>query len=270
MAQSLRGKILSIVMVAGLTAIGAVAQSTGPLQFDAATIRINKGPGMGQGAESVSIANGRLSIVNIPLRMLTRLAFLGIRDSRPIIDPDALDKVRVDVIGKAASPDASTDDLRAMVQSLLKERMQLVSHFEEREMPAYALTLSGNASKLIETSGAPGRCESKRSSPPALPLNQSPDRPPNGASNGQFNHMDCHVVSMADFARQLSTMVDRPVIERTSLAGNRSFSFDYEIQRDAPAGTFSEPLREIGLRLVPQKLPVPVLIVDSIASRPVE
>ena len=49
MTEPLRGKIFSIILLAGLTAIGGVSQTAGPFQFDAATIRINNEPGMGIG-----------------------------------------------------------------------------------------------------------------------------------------------------------------------------------------------------------------------------
>jgi uncharacterized protein (TIGR03435 family) len=239
-----------------------LAQNNVPLQFEAATIRLNKGPGMGQGAEDVSVADGRVRIINIPLRMLIRVAALGPRDTRPIIGPPVLDSVRVDVIAKASSPNASIDELRAMVVDLLKDRMKLVSHFEARDMPAYALVRLRAEPKLKEMPGEPGQCQLRQEQADAG-ISGPPQR-----SNSV--HWDCQNVSMTQLASRLTDHVDRPVVDQTGIAGARTFSFDWAFEPDSEGASMARSLSGLGLGLKPAKLPVPVLVVDSIASSPSE
>ena len=240
------------VLLGALQAGGALAQNAGAPRFEVAEIRINNTPFNGPGAQDVQLADGRVRIINIALRMLIRIAAVGIRDTRPIIGPGVLDSVRVDVIAKAESPTASLDDMRPMIFELLKDRMKLVSHYEGRETAAYALVDVGSQSKIRDTPGQPGQCESSKPDP----------------SKSALSHLDCRNVSMAQFASRLSMSVDRPVVDQTAIVGTRSFSFDWEFEPDAPAAAMNRSLASLGLRLAPQTLPVPVLVIDSIASSP--
>jgi uncharacterized protein (TIGR03435 family) len=97
-------------------------------------------------------------------------------------------------------------------------------------------------------------------------------------------HVAARGVSMDFLARSLTGMggLDRPVVDQTGLGG--VYDFDVEYARDnfgvdpAAAGlaaeaegpTFLEALKEqLGLRLVAQKGPVQVVVVDAVA-RPSE
>jgi uncharacterized protein (TIGR03435 family) len=99
-------------------------------------IRINNSGGSGSQGD---IVDGRLFVRNIPLRDLIAEAW-SITQTE-VIGPSRLDDIRVDVVAKASSPNTPDAEVREMLQSLLKERMRLVEHQEQRELSAWALTV---------------------------------------------------------------------------------------------------------------------------------
>jgi bla regulator protein blaR1 len=91
--------------------------------------------------------------------------------------------------------------------------------------------------------------------------------------------------SMAQLAGQLGALLDRPVLDMTGLTGRYAYFLTWIADRgDGPRcspaepGCFNEPVRpqtgifsavreQLGLRLVPQKAPVDMLVIDR-AEKP--
>ena len=77
---------------------------------------------------------------------------------------------------------------------------------------------------------------------------------------------------MADFVNILTTNLDRPVLDRTKLEGHYNFTLTWDPPPAAENGpswspigpSLFTPVRELGLRLDPQKAPVEMLAIDSI------
>ncbi|HEX3747396.1 MAG TPA: TIGR03435 family protein [Bryobacteraceae bacterium] len=168
-----------------------------------------------------------------------------------------------DVIAKAGH-DTPPAALRLMLQALLAQRFQLASHSENKPIAAYVLTVGTHAGKLTPGAGTQPHC-----SWIALPA---------GVSRRQ-----CENMSMAELARQLPGLghigVDRPVVDQTGLAGTWNFQLDVRLappssgaalpQPDAaiPEGpTIFDAFEQIGLRLEPRKVSLPVLVVDRIGQ----
>src|SRR5262249_48919108 len=62
--------------------------------------------------------------------------------------PNWCDSEFFDVIGKAEDPNATPEQVRLMLQSLLIDRFKLNAHKEKRETPGYALVTAKGGAKL--------------------------------------------------------------------------------------------------------------------------
>lgn len=122
---------------------------------------------------------------------------------------------RFTIRAKPARPDESTDRrvlrelARPRIRALLEERFKLKIRREDKEMPAYALTVMKSGHKMKEEP------VSEREGGVAAP----------GFYIG-------YRTSLADFTWSLSTQLDRPVVDRTGLSG----LFHIELMYD-PGGT---------------------------------
>lgn len=208
------------------------------------------------------------------------------------------DRYSIDARGAA---NATKDQMRLMVQSLLAERFKLAAHFETREFPAFALTLvkagtpgpklrphaegppcnpaaldASTAARVIHGDSAAGPenfpplCDSLaviRKSGGALMLA--------GYRNAT---MDMLAASLAGFVGQ-----GRPLIDKTGLEGRFDFTMEWapETTGAPPSDTppaASDPLGpttlqalrdQLGLKLESTRGPVRILVIDRV-ERPSE
>lgn len=152
---------------------------------------------------------------------------------------------------------------RSMVRKLLADRFQLSTHSEQRELSVYALT----AKRVLPL--APGTGD------PAGPANLA--MPAQGRFAGRN-------ASMADFARVLGGVVDRPVVDRTGISGRYDLNLSWTVDEFQSAklkgfpvpragaevpGLFTALEEQFGLRLETAKVPGDVLVIDHI-ERPSE
>jgi uncharacterized protein (TIGR03435 family) len=143
-----------------------------------------------------------------------------------------------------------------MVQRLLADRFQLKVHHEMKEFAVYELVAAKGGPKLKE--GA--------------------DRPTNGIER-RAGHFDAYGTSMGQLAAQLTSVLDRPVVDKTGIEGFFDFKLDYaeaELQPDpnpapnaAAADIFAAIQEQLGLKLETTKAPIDVLVVDKI-EKPTE
>jgi bla regulator protein blaR1 len=199
-------------------------------------------------------------------------------------------------IDARAKGNASKDQMRLMMQSLLADRFKLAVHFETREVPALALTLvkpGKTGPKLrphAEGPPCPDYTPRDPGSRPPLPqageifpaeCNTAPSwfKPDGSALLGSRNTT---MILLADTVQSYGSMsgeVDRPVVDRTGLSG----TFDYVIEwtgrlsGPSPTGpaaaappdplgtTFLQALREqLGLKLVPTRAPIRTIVIDHV------
>ena len=85
----------------------------------------------------------------------------------------------------------------------------------------------------------------------------------------------CKHMTMARFAHELpqvaSRYVDQRVVDQTNLEGAWDFTVEWATRPDASAGglsLFAALQAQLGLELKPKKLPVPVLVIDSMQKTP--
>jgi uncharacterized protein (TIGR03435 family) len=174
-----------------------------------------------------------------------------------------------------------------MLRSLLAERFGLVVHNDTKPVPSYVLTASKKPqlkeAAASDDSGASG-CKMEapaggdgRGGPPPPP----PPPPPGAAPTFPFLVYNCHNMTMAKFADEIPGMAaagqflgDNSVTDQTGLAGAWDFSFKYNFRvRANTAGVeivtlFDAMEKQLGLKLEPGKVPLPVLVVDKANETP--
>lgn len=168
----------------------------------------------------------------------------------PSIETDYYD---ISVI--AEGPEALTPArARLLLQSLLKERFRLNLHQEEIEMPVYWLVQAASGPKMQKGTSA-AVCK------PAFKVT---------AATVSAAFAGC---TMDTLMRLLAGVADRPVLDRTALAGAWDFRLEFTRDPAAAAGDvpslFTAVQEQLGLKLEPQKGPVDVFVIDSV-ERPAQ
>ncbi len=150
-----------------------VVKSDGPKpQFEVATVRPNK-----SGESGASLGprpGGRLNGTNQTARNLIRNAF-NLQPYQMIGGPDWMDSDRFDIAAKAADTDLDEKGMMPMpqfmlrLQALLEERFQMVTHWETRELPVYALIVATDGKLGPKMKAHNGECDRARSGGPPPP-----------------------------------------------------------------------------------------------------
>ena len=261
-----------------------------PLQFEVAVIN----PSKPDEPERGRIDGGQLSVQGLSLKFLIDFAWdLNSNDSEMLVNaPKWLDSEKFDVLakadieppanGKKGAPQIDEDDLEAMLRALLIDRFQIKAHMEDRPITAYTLV----ADKPKLTKGDPNvrtRCKE----------GPGPDGKDPRLSNPVLNRLvTCQNMTMAEFADELQDLVPgyifTPVKDGTGLEGGWDFTLWFSGAGQlpgaqppsgaAPNGTASEPTgalslfdaiqKELGLKLIKETRPAPVLVIDHIDEQP--
>jgi uncharacterized protein (TIGR03435 family) len=190
-------------------------------------------------------------------------------------------------IGPDGKPQFDFDLLPHMVQTLLAERFQMKSHLEDRTIDAFTLVANNphmqkadplNRTKCKEGPGPDGK--DPRIANPIL---------------GRL--LTCQNMTMAQFADQLPTLANgyifTPVLDSTGLKDAYDFTLSFSTAgqlasapappapgtqpsndpstASAPNGALSLPdamAKQLGVKLVKEKRPSPVLVIDHIEETP--
>jgi uncharacterized protein (TIGR03435 family) len=185
--------------------------------------------------------------------------------------PDDLEAV----LQKKTSQDR-IDQNRSMQQSLLADRFHLKAHFETRVLPVYELVPAKGGLKITEVPAPPER---KPGDPPIS--HRDGDPLPPGTAMGSFNSnglriLNARAIKMTALARIIgSDAGDRPIVDHTGFTGY----FDIKDLIWAPLGDASADSADsapdapsligamektLGIKLVPAKDPIEVLVIDHI------
>jgi uncharacterized protein (TIGR03435 family) len=259
----------------------ASAQTPRPA-FEAASVKTNKSSGP---LMRLSAPTGRLSGVNVSLRMLIRNAYL-VQDYRMSGGPAWLDTDRFDIEATAGAA-VPFDQIRAMERTLLEDRFHLKTHTETRELPVYLLSVARRDGRLgdqIRASGAeclPVKPPAGAPPPPPPPPGPAPTGTRQCPSILTPGHMSGRKLAMARFATALSLFVSRDVIDRTNLSGEFDLDLSWLPDQTPPAGVLQAPIdatapslftaiqEQLGLKLESSRGPVEVLVIDG-AEKPSE
>ena len=233
--------------------------------FEVATIKphdLNKSGMMG----FISYPGGRVVVGYANLKMLLYYAF-DVQGFQISGVPAWADKNRYDIVAlppsfsesrTAAQPPMKatpSDEQRKMLQSLLVERFGLKFHRETKEGPVYLL-LRGKGQLRLEAPKHPDG-----DSRGGVFMKQG------GIADGSAAGTN---ISMQFLARQLSSDLERPVLDRTSLPGH----YDFQLEPDDPSNhdmtaAIIDAMNRLGLKLKPATGPVDTIVIDSV-SEPTE
>jgi bla regulator protein blaR1 len=244
--------------------------------FEVASIRPSPTDSLGT---SFQIAPLRFRVVDATLNTLVQFAYNIRSDDQLEKGPRwaAIDRFDVDAkiddaqaeATKKMMPDQQIDRYRLMLQSLLTTRFALRVSTTTRDLPVYALEVLKSGAEMNPTAVPSG------SEWPSLPRLA-------GWSRGE---LEAHAVSMSLFAEELSGKDDlggRVVIDATDLAGTYDFKLHWtpftrqltlssaatskRTPGNSGADTGEVPLstaleEQLGLKLVPRRAPVKVLVI---------
>jgi uncharacterized protein (TIGR03435 family) len=188
---------------------------------------------------SLNVNHGRLSIEAAELRQIVGLAY-AIQRVRVLGGPSWADSDQFDIVAKAASPEATRDEVRSMLQTLLAERFQVAVHRETKQLPAYTLVLGKGGSKL------------KRASPDSK-SGMTDSAGPNGEQRMVFVSSPVRVL-----VNLLANSLGSPVVDQTGLEG----PYDYTVEWPDAGSSLFASVDQLGLKLEAKKEPVEVLVID--------
>jgi len=272
---------LLLLLVATPTLLHGQAPDQKTVAFDVASVKPND-----SGSNGVAVlpaANGGWRARNIPLGFLIRLAY-QVQDNQIVGGPSWLFQDRFDVVGtgSARGRDGSQMD---KLKTLLAERFHLTIHVENREMPVYELVLGRSDGKLGEklTPSAVDCVALSRAVASGTKLPPAPGQFPTCGFARTPGTLMVGGQTMAAFAENLSPLVGRVVLNRTTLAGTYdvtlSFTPDSVVggRGDLPLVNGASPVsspdavsifqgiqEQLGLKLEPTKAPVYVLVIDHV------
>ena len=262
--------------------VGAQAQSpeTTLPQFEVTSVRQNTSQ-----SESSAINSelpDRFVATNVPLRFLLLDAF-EIRDHELVGAPEWTSEKSFDIVG--AYPEArrpSAHEIHLMLEQVLADRFGLRVHREQRELPAYDLVLARKDGRLgpqIHKSDmncaawiADGR--PKTAAGPPSPVSPAGERP-TCSLIATRKWLTGGARTMQDLAASLQSMLGRPVVDKTGLAGAYDIDLQWaamDLHADEAANAtstegpslFSALDDQLGLRLVSHKETFEVVVVDAI------
>jgi uncharacterized protein (TIGR03435 family) len=219
---------------------------------------------------------------------LIQFAYRGNQDF--IGGPDWIDTDRWDIEAKAAEGSAprrtgprdvtKPDAIALMVQSLLEERFKLRAHQETRELPLYNL--------MVAKAGAKLKLSEDQTPPASLMAAGNAGR--GAAAPGDIRlgrtSFEAKAQPLELLASALGALYsDRPVVDKTGLKGLYDIRLQWTPEAalaapvapgtilTAPASPQGPSLpvaleEQLGLRLVSDKGPLPVLVIDSVQRPP--
>jgi len=298
------------------SACAALAQ-TAPASFEVASIKPTPPPDMSGGRVMIRMGCGndpaRFDCSGITLKdMLTRGYKLK---NYQVSGPAWIESERFDV--KAKIPDgAKPDQIPEMWKSLVAERFNLAAHTEKRDLPIYALIVGKGGPKLTPAEENPQN--QVFTAPDGSKINVGGGGPSSGfkttttgsggapaggammmsMGGGGTSQMQMRSATMGGFSDFLARMMDRPVIDMTSVEGKYDISLEVSLEDMAsmkrgmaamhgagmmmggrggdgpapdstPAPSIFSAVQKLGLKLDSRKAPIDMLVVDK-AEKPTE
>jgi bla regulator protein blaR1 len=193
---------------------------------------------------------------------------------------------RFDVQAKSSLSAPTEEQKTQMMRAMMADRFKLAAHYEPKEIDSFALMLAREDGKLgPQIHPAAFDCAALAAAQAAGEQRLPPvnaDGSPACGSRGSPGKLMFGSTTMAGFAAQISSAAGRHVVDKTGLTGRYDVIVEYMARpsRDAPAGAaaltpderpdIATALREqLGLKLVPEKTTVQIVVVDRI-EKPTE
>jgi uncharacterized protein (TIGR03435 family) len=290
-APPLRAQSLSTAPASsnGLAFEVASVKPAPPPRSGGIRVSINGGPGTSD--------PGQITCENVTVQDLIKLAF-GImgpgyepeHKNDEIRGPDWLTTARFMVAAKIPTG-ATRDDFRAMMQNLLAERFKLSAHRETTEVSGYALRITKSGVKMKPS---PDEAPATAASDPPRDIKYDTDKegfrvfPPGRTGVTSYVRdgttlLTASKVLMERWAWIVGNMLACPVVDQTGLTARFDFRLSFvqsPVAGFGRGGTMHPPKdsadnpsepdliaaveSQLGLQLVPQKVPWYTLVVDHV------
>lgn len=247
-------------LIFAVAAIGVWAQSVAPKTFDVVSVKVSA-PDEHNSFMFQNLSGGTIRLVGVPLRMLIMQSY-DVKAFQISGGPDWIRVERWDIMAKAEGAEGRLPrtEENPMLQALMADRFQLKVHRETKEMPVYALVVGKNGSKLVPSTSSERQFRS---------------------GNGTLTIKKGGTTALAAW---LSRDLGRVVIDKTGLNGE----YDYKLEWTSDPGEggpesigmppeaprphvdtngpsiFTALREQLGLRLVSQKGPVEIIVIDSV------
>jgi uncharacterized protein (TIGR03435 family) len=263
-------RMLVTLIAWSLAGISTSAQQPSGVEFDVVSIKRN--PGADAGGTRTS-PDGSFTMTNGTVRsIITALV------PEPVVDvvglPEWARTERYDIIAKAPSG-ATRAQQGEMMRAMLVDRLKVQAHVEQQERDTFALVLARSDGRLgPQLKPSTLDCVSPPTPPqsgaPPVPLSTSDMALRCGMSMSP-GKMVSGGVTMDRLVLSLPTNGIR-VFNRTGLQGYYAMTLTFSRPRgagaqpslDEPPEIFTAVQEQLGLKLVPEKALVPVLVIDHI------
>ncbi|HXS99020.1 MAG TPA: TIGR03435 family protein [Candidatus Limnocylindrales bacterium] len=163
----------------------------------------------------------------------------------------------------AGDSDPTSDQLRAMLRTMLADRFQLKIHREMRDLPVYNLVVAKDGLKLKRAT-AEEPVPAQKGNAPKTTARSFESLGQERVIRGDINGL----------MRLISLYLDRPVLNKTNISGNYEYVWNAqdlaeEARLRKPAPSIFRIVRAFGLTLEPAKAATEIIVVDR-AVKPSE
>jgi len=239
-------------------------QATPGPAFEVATIK--RSTSLDGGGTIFTPPGGQFRAINIDARSLITFAYRGsgrLFNSQVLNGPSWLESERFDIVAKSvdALVGAPAAELaRAMpllVQSLLGDRFKLKLHRETRQLQRYVLSVARKDGSLGPRLHRVSRdCAVD---PTLCRIQMTP------------GHLAAGAMSVSNLVAFLGGNVERVIVDQSGLTGTFDVELDWSPEQattDQPS-LFSAIQEQLGLKLISERGPVDVIVIDHV-ERPTE
>jgi len=281
---------LSAAVAASVVAAAAQTPVIPPdAAFEVASVKQNRSGGAIAGLRR--IPGGRFEATNIQLSSLISFAY-QLEPFELVSGPGWLEGDRWDVLAKIAGdpppvPPGTADVMAMATRALLADRFKLVLRRETREASVYQLVRAnrdGSLGKGLQRSATDclaiqrAADAAAKGGPPA-PDPNTPERLVCGLRI-RVGRIQLGGRPITALLNALSVITGRRVVDRTGLEGDWQFDITFNPPAPPPgvdlpppdpdaASLFTVLQEQLGLRLEPARMPMPVMVIDRV-ERPVE
>jgi uncharacterized protein (TIGR03435 family) len=263
MRQAVRGIGLIAPFLGAVFGQGTAAV---PAAFDIADVHVS--PKTLNARMSGGVLRGtRFEMKQATMVDLVRIAY-GLDAEKVLGGPSWVELDRFDVLAKAP-PNTAPETAMPMLQALLADRFKLVVRQESKPVPAFVLSLGKGKPKMkvADGSGEPGCRPQPQTAPPA------PGEIPQ-------IHYSCRNVTMDMFVMQVHNYANgyltRPATNSTELSGTWDFDLTWTGRGNlvaagsAGVSLFDAIDKQLGMKMEPKDLPMPVIQIVSVNRTPTE
>ena len=249
---------LNLVRVAGDAAweipkANAMMPPDADPDWDVVSVKM-RDPNDPSGSQSLGLRGRQFVISNKTVANMLQFAY-GVQKKQVIGGPAWMETERWDVVGVPdVAGQTNLKQAQTMVRKLLEERFGLKVHKESKELAVYALAVAKGGAKLTKSLGDPNGSQNE-----------------NDNANGGIVTMRLTNSLLSDLALALFYWLDRPAVDQTGIAGRYDLVLKWTIddsrvspESNAPPLLFTAMQEQLGLKLVPVKAPVQVLVVDAV------